>query len=338
MSHDSKDSGKADQEHPTDSSFTFQAMYRQFEKLNMRFDDMEDRFEKLKEESRSASKGESGNRRNDATPIRNTYNYEEYEDFYEADEDWRRGRNQGRGGQIGRGRFRGGNRGRYERRREEEEAEEKLYLKNLNREIRFLEEYIQKREGKMEVEGKYSRNYWIIKKEIDLLYQELYDLYLEKGKFLDHCEKQKIEKMEKMEKPINIFEQFFDSLKHNPESCKIKEVKAVVVIQDHEKNDEVIVPTIDDGEESEVVAENAIIEFKGEVMNDGGDVENTLDEMEEVNGAVLDVVKEIAPVPHELSITNSTLPSSFVFNVQDNVEFSKEEAFIIFPHIQKEFF
>jgi hypothetical protein len=160
-----------------------------------------------------------------------------------------------------------------------------------------------------------------------LLDEELYDLYLEKGKFLDHCEKQKIEKMEK---PINIFEQFFDFLKHNPESCKTKEVKAVVVTQDHEKNDKVIVPTIDDGEESEVVAENAIIEFKGEVVNDGGDVENTLDEVEEVNGDV--------SVPHKLSITNPTLPSSFVFNVQVNVEFSKEETFIIFPLIQKEFF
>jgi hypothetical protein len=141
-----------------------------------------------------------------------------------------------------------------------------------------------------------------------------------------------------MEKPINIFEQFFDSLKHNPENCKIKEVKTFVVTQDHEKNDNVIVPTINDGKESVVVAENNIIEFKGEVVNDGGDVENTLDEVEEVNGTVLDVAEENASVPHELSITNPTLPSSFVFNVQSNVEFSKEEAFIIFPLIQKEFF
>jgi hypothetical protein len=44
-----------------------------------------------------------------------------------------------------------------------------------------------------------------------------------------------------------------------------------VVIQDREKNDEVIVPTIDDGEECVVVTENAFVGFKGEVVNDGGD-------------------------------------------------------------------
>jgi hypothetical protein len=124
---------------------------------------------------------------------------------------------------------------------------------------------------------------------------------LEKGKFLDHCEKQKIEKMEKA---INIFDQFFDSLKHNPKSCKIKEVKAIVVTQDHEKNDHVIVPTIDNGEESVVAAKNAIIEFKGKVVNGGRDVENTLDEMEEVNRATLDIAKENDSVPQELSIAN----------------------------------
>jgi hypothetical protein len=76
-----------------------------------------------------------------------------------------------------------------------------------------------------------------------------------------------------------------------------------VVTQDHEKNNEVIVPTINDGEESEVVTENANIEFKGKVVNDGADVKNMLDEVEEVNGVVLDVTKESA------SITNLTLPN-----------------------------
>jgi hypothetical protein len=61
---------------------------------------------------------------------------------------------------------------------DEEEAEEKLYLKNLNREIRILGECIKKWVGKLEVESKYSRNYWIIEKEIDLADQELWDLYL----------------------------------------------------------------------------------------------------------------------------------------------------------------
>jgi hypothetical protein len=106
-----------------------------------------------------------------------------------------------------------------------------------------------------------------------------------------------------------------------------------VVIQDREKNDEVIVRTIDEGEECVVVTENAFVGFKGEVVNDGGDLENMLDEVEPVNRAVLDVAKESASVPHELSITNHILPSAFVFNVLGNVEFSKEEAFIIFPLI-----
>jgi hypothetical protein len=79
-----------------------------------------------------------------------------------------------------------------------------------------------------------------------LVDQELCDLCLEKGKFLGHCEKQRkrrsrarmrleLERREenrktkRMQKPIktvkeaveglrDIFEQFFDYLKHSPES------------------------------------------------------------------------------------------------------------------------
>lgn len=44
--------------------------------------------ERLKEQSQSADRGDSGNKRGaTTTPIRNTYNYKEYDDFDDHDEE-----------------------------------------------------------------------------------------------------------------------------------------------------------------------------------------------------------------------------------------------------------
>ena len=70
---------------------------------------MEERFERLREETQSADRegSESGRGTANAT-TRNTYHYEEYDEFGEDEkEEWYRNGNQGRGGRNGRGRFRG---------------------------------------------------------------------------------------------------------------------------------------------------------------------------------------------------------------------------------------
>ena len=82
-------------------------MYHQFEKLNSRFDEMEERFERLREETQLADRLGAGSERGTTNATtRNTYHYEEYDEFEEdVEEEWYRNWNQGRGGWNGRGRF-----------------------------------------------------------------------------------------------------------------------------------------------------------------------------------------------------------------------------------------
>ena len=91
-------------------------------------------------------------------------------------------------------------------------------------------------------------------------------------------------------------------------------------------------------ESNVVVVENSINELIEEVVNDEGHGEHVIDEVEEVNETVLEVVEENGSHPHDLSMTNIFMSSSFVLDVQVVDENIHDESFILFPPIQKEVF
>ena len=143
MSNETETSSrKRETKNVADQNFTFQAMYRQFEKLNSRFDEREERFEILREETQSADRVTSGSGRGTTNATtRNTYQYEEYDEFEEdEEEEWVRNRNQGRGGQNGRGRFKG-DRVRNERGREDD-------VERVDRKIRSIKMKMPSFQGK----------------------------------------------------------------------------------------------------------------------------------------------------------------------------------------------
>ncbi|KAG8661945.1 hypothetical protein MANES_01G045150v8 [Manihot esculenta] len=87
-----------------------------------------------------------------------------------------------------------------------------------------------------------------------------------------------------------------------------------------------------------VVAENSINELIEEVVNDGGHEDDMIDEVEEANGAVLEVIKENGSHPQDLSMTNIIMPSLFILDVQVVGENVHDESFMIFLPIQEKDF